>query len=112
MSRLLLALILLASTTCFSASSANLLIDKNCKIWGEIAKTVMQGKREGLTKDQILGDLSNGLTGQKIKKEIVDSVLLNMGLLYDQQPKWREPQEMYDATYLACWAQAYTKQGR
>ena len=112
MSRLLLAFALMVSTTCFAASSANLLVDKNCKIWGEIAQTVVKGKNEGFTKDRILGDLRKGLTNQKVKQEIIDSVLMNMDLVYDQQPKGREPQEIYDATYLACWAHAYTKAAR
>lgn len=112
MSRLLLALFLMVSATCFGASSANLLVDKNCKIWAEIAQTVVQGKNEGLSKDQILGDLTRGFTSQKVKQEVIDSVIMNMGLVYDQQPRGRNPQDIYDATYLACWAHAYSNAAR
>jgi len=31
---------------------------------------------------------------------------LNMGKMWDEQPKGRNPDEMYNATYLACWTRA------
>lgn len=109
MSKLLLALILLISTACFAASSAQLKIHQNCDNWGQIAKVVVIGKNEGRTKEDVLGNIRNRLTDLKVNNTVIDDVILNMSLVYDQQPRGRNPEDIYTATYLACWEKTYEK---
>lgn len=109
MSRILLALALLSSTVCFAASSAQLKIHQNCDNLGQIAQVVVIGKNEGRTKESILNDLRKRLTELKVNGNTIDEVVRNMGLVYDQQPRGRDPGEIYTATYLACWEKTYER---
>ena len=106
MKRSLLVGLLLLPLTCFSASSGHVLIEQNCRAWAQVAKVVMSGKNQNLTKEQVLGAVKNQLAEKGSAQKALDEVMLNMGKMWDEQPKGRNPDEMYNATYLACWTRA------
>lgn len=108
LARFLILVVLALPISVCAASSERVRVDNNCKAWGYIAKQVADGRNNGQTKQEALDDVTKELKAAKIAQAAINDVNLTMGKMWDELPEgMQDLDEIFNATYLACWTRYY-----